>query len=496
MTTPAPAATTTSTTTRTFPLESLRRIVPELPLGWIAEQEKRANKVAKMRRYAEGEHDAKLTQQMKDMLRLKDDATELAINYCDLIVQTKVDRCVLIGVVADNDKATAEATDLYQKNRMDALQSDTHEAAVRDGDTFVIVAFDNSLQRPTFTLEEAFDGESGMLAWYKWRGSRQMEAAIKIWGEEQADGSFVTRVNVYWPNRVEKFEGATPGGLEPFARERWTMTDDDGAQAIGVPIIHFRNGGRANFGRSELADAIAPQDILNRTWYSTVMAAELTAFRIFIAKGFPMPAALTPGMIVQVNNGAPLPKDQEAELDTVEGASLEQYIRLAEFLKGEMGSISRTPSPEFGQPGAADNASGESLKQREIGLLGKAERFMTRAGNAWEDAFALAWRVQQAFGSSKPAPATYWTAKWRKAEIRSDAEVVDNALKIKDAISSRQLLRTVADVFDWGEADIEKIAQEKEQEALKNAAEMAPFMPNFNSFNNFDATSTGPDGQA
>lgn len=449
--------------------------------AWLTDVEAHGEKVALFRKYLDGDHRANLTSEMRKLLRISDTGSmnEFNDNYSGIVVQTMVDRLVVTSIDADTDAGTAWGADLLNANRFDGLQGDLHESAVGDGDTFAHAYWDNELQRVVLTHEPAYDGVNGVVAIHNTPGSTQPDIAIKIWRGTLDSIGDTTYCNVYYPDRIEKYVQRGTGGPERRVIEGeawpapWVMPD---GSPIGVPFVHFRNRGAkySDFGKSEIEDAIPLQDALNRTLYSMVMTAELTAFQLRWARGFRPPSGLTPGMWVMISPDVPLAPDQIADLGVMEQGQIAPFIEQARWLTAEIGKVTRTPAPEFS---SGDNASGESLKQREIGLLGKCQRFQVKAGNAWEDLMALAHRIQTTYGAQKPPAVERWRCQWADVELRSDTEIVDNVLKVADRIGERETLRQLAGVFGWDADKIEELLAEKREDESAKLATMVAGVP-------------------
>jgi hypothetical protein len=205
-----------------------------------------------------------------------------------------------------------------------------------------------------------------------------------------------------------------------------------------------------------------------------VMTSELSAFQIKVALGFLPPAEVTPGMWVVVGEGA-IPADQKVDAFVLEQAQLVPFISQAQFLIDQIGTISQTPLP--GQMGG-DSASGEAIKQRETGLVGKIKRFQIKGGNAWEDVLSLAANIQNAFGTTSAPRVGRWVCRWQDAESRNDAEVVANVKLMRELMGDEQALREVAGVFGWDETQIQKIMAQKSMQMVNALAAL----PNFDSF--------------
>lgn len=473
-------------------LNKLSRIVP-VSTDWVAETDARGRKVAKYRRYQAGEHDQKLSENMRKLLRIEDQDSEksLTMNYMDVVIQTMADRVILQTVEADNKQASDWAQEVLDHNRYDALQAEVHEAAIRDGDSFLMVSWEEDQDDPEYakaggavrlTFEEAWDGKTGVIPVYKSRNAREMVFCLKIWQEDDWKNNataILTRINVYYPDRVEKYFIRGMGEIQEWTGtetkpeqpvQEWTYRN---GEPIGIPVIHFRNAGRQNFGRSEISTVIGVQDALNRSFYSLIIASELTGFPIYKALGFDPPQSITPGAIVAVGKEG-LQDGETADFDMVNSGDLSQLGLVVDKFTTKIGTITRTPAPEFGMPGAADTASGEALKQREIGLIGKANRLMSRAGNAWEDALKLASHVQDAWGKQKAPTYQRFYSRWHPAEIRNDTQIVDNALKLRELFGDKQTLRAVATVYEFDEKQISDILKERDKMAKDKLRAMLP----------------------
>jgi hypothetical protein len=432
-------------------------VEPALLESWAADQTARAEKVTLCRDYVAGDHPQDLTDTMRRMLRLKaaSPIQEFCLNYMDNVVQTLADRLRVVGLDAADEKARAWAADHWVNGDLNGLQTDVHEAALIDGDTFVMAYFDAQTGQVRWCHEPGFDGADGMLVYYASATAREPVAAIKVWtaGDE-------TRVNVYRADRVERWVGRE-AAMRPYdtpeqaALSAWTMRD---GAPIGVPVVHFRHRARrwGMYGMSEIETAIPIQNALNRTLYSMVMAAEMTAFQIRYAVGWQPPLDLAPGMWMSISPERPLAPDEKIDIGTLGQGELMPYLDMARYLSGEIGRITRTPAPEW----SADSASGESLKQREVGLIGKARRFQVKAGDAWSRCLALGARVESAFGTRRAPIHARFSVQWASPEARDDGQRLRDALSVADRVGKAEFLRLIAPVFGYDDGKIAALTQE------------------------------------
>jgi len=449
---------------------------------WEATQQARGELVRLAREYYDGAHRLKLTAEMRKMMQISDERLDrYNNNYCEMVVDKLSDRLVL-DTVENDEAAQAWAEAIMRANRMDALQIGLHEAVLRDGEAFVMVEYQD--ERGTVLARElAWDGGTGILPVYDGRGE-QMIAAAKVWLEGD-----ITRVNIYYPNSVDKY-AAGEGALNLIET---VDTTRNGAMA-GVPLVAFRNRGG---GRSELMNVIPLQDSLNRTLVSMVMSAELTAFSLLFAVGFKPPAGITPGMVIHAMvagaDGNSIVTGDSAEagayaalmstyrLERIQGGNVTELIGQAEFLIDQISTISSTPIPA--QMGG-DSSSGESLKQREISLLGKARRAMVQLGNAWEDVFTLAHRQQELYAAARPPAAADWYARWKTAELRNELDIRETAKLLHEWGYEREALRVLSQgsLVQYSNDDIETLVAEKSADAGATLAGLAGTLPGFDAF--------------
>lgn len=447
-------------------IESLKTILPRdwVRDEWSIEMYDWGERVRLFRDYYDGNHRARLTENMKNMLRVTGSQyDQFNENYCPLVVDTFADRLIADDIVSGDPTVDQFVQSVLRRNRWDGLQMDIHDAAIRDGDTFALVEYDSQQEAVVIHHEPCWDGDTGMLVVYD-RQLRNIIAAIKVWYEGAADAR---RVNVYYSDRVEKYRADETGyGLLPYVDED---TDENGRVdwLVGqVPVVHYRNRvrSRERYGVSELASVVPLQDALNRGLMSMVMVSELTAFAMRVAKGFEPPDEISPGMWVTIAAEG-LSRDQVADAYTLEAGGIVPFIDQANHIVEQISTISRTP---LGHLGGSDAVSGESLKQRESGLLAKVRRAQVRFGNVHEDLLALAIKVYNVYGESTISDNVSLRCVWRDAEVRNDAEQIANAMMTRDILGDRETVRLLANVYGFTVEDQERILTDVSNQTRMN----------------------------
>jgi hypothetical protein len=477
--------------------------------AWSSDVKVRGDKVALARRYVDGDHDGNMTAEMRAALRVSGDS-ELNINYMDLVVSAMADRLRVKGIDAvtpvmlergQPNPAQDWVNSVLDVNRFDGLQMFLHRSTLEDGDSYVLVDWDNASKRVRMTHELAYDGSEGMTVIHERSDRRKVAAAVKVWsltGKAYAD---TIRVNVYFDDRIEKYvsNGGTlsiyedpndpPELRTPEGYVRWTMMD---GTPIGVPVVQFSNQqrGMTGFGISRIENAIPLQNILNRVVHSTVMTQELTGFPIRMLVGVAAPKALTPGMFIDAvtkdTDGKAIPPTpamvewlKAIRAEQLEAAPVDGFLAHKQSTIHDIAVITCTPDPGM----LSDDASGESRKQAEVGLLAKIHAFQVTTGNAYEDTIKLAHRIQTAYGLDKPPEIETFNCQWQGAQIRNDKEVAEIVQIMRDDVPLEDRLRAVGGVFGYSEERIQEIteqAREKEQADLDRM-----LMTGANSFGNF-----------
>ena len=448
-------------------------------LSWVAAEDNEAELwVRTLREYARGEHPTYLTDRQEEFIGLKaKDADHLyAHNLCHLVIASVVERLHVTGFepVDENDaEGTALATlaaQWWDENRMDARQDELHEAACRDGEAFLIVEWPDGAEGPKWAINYQYDGTQGVKL-HRDPVTNDPLFASKRWQEYDPlrpdQRASATRLTLYFPDRVEKWISTRPGegtrlkldgrdvntqwlevNWKPYQGEDgkepwpiwWTDTGEPGGAPLGLAVVGFLNP-----GGSEIADLLPIQDMLNKTDLDLIAAADTAGFRILWAAGVKAvidkttgtEAALTvgPGQLLRLD-------DVAASLNAIEPVDMERLIRTSKYWIESAAGITRTPQYLFEALGA-DQPSGESLKQREIGLLSKVERKQRTWGNCYEDVAHMSARLWNRYKMGEEAPIARLSTQWKAPEINNKLEDVQ--------IGVQMMSLNVPDEIIWAE---------------------------------------------
>lgn len=481
---------------------------------WQTDTQEQGELVKLYREYYDGYHRLQLTTEMKKMLNISDDRLDrYNCNYCEMVISSMADRLtveqfdVTGTMVSDNQDSVDPAQEwtkaLLDYNRFDALQIDVREAVLRDGETFVMSQYDDASKQVILAHELAYDGEVGTIVIYK-RGYDEIAAAVKIWFDvkptsqevlenETSDNTTYMRVNIYYPDRTEKYYSRDKQSLTMLGDEPELTIRQN--QKPGVPIVCFSNKNSV----SELVNIIPLQDSLNSFLVDMVMSAQLTSFSVFLAVGVDVPQGITPGMVIRKNITNPdtglqvMPTDADeadmfarllgaSRLERIQGGDLSQIISAIEMVIGQIAVISSTPIPSMM---GSSTSSGEALKQRDVRLLGKLNRAQVQMGNAWEDVIMLANTQQTLFGATTAPEIDTINTRWKTAEMRNTADILLAVKQLHEMGFTRAALRALSQssLVSFTDAEIDKMMNEQAADVAEKLSQSMGSLNGFGSFN-------------
>jgi len=459
--------------------------------NFLENAEERGESIKLYRDYVDGQQRNYMSSAMRNILNIPTSQpegrgrglrapVEFSVNYCGKIVDALTDRLIVEKIMGTSDTDDASLNqwihDVLQTSRFDGLQGRVHDAAVGDGEAFVGIEYDEETGLPILSVQPVYDGGDGIIALVDQR--QHVLMAIKIWrlapedNEDNEDTQVITRINVYFPDCIESYiTKGDSGAIIPLAQNPDDPMSFKQDWPVGiVPFVAFSNKLKAHTtsGLSEIADVIPLQDALNRTLYSMIAAAELTGFGIYNSFGCEFPAMLRPGTcnIIVDNEIVYLPKRvgevevHEPRIEKMQAETPTSYVTVADWLIEQIATITDTPLPQLM---GNSTASGEALKQRESGLLGKAREAQVGFGNSWENVIAIAWEMQDTFGNAPPPPMSLTTV-WRNIELRNDAETMAIVTSLyKEGIYDRRAaLEDAAAILGWDSGRIDLIMERME----------------------------------
>ena len=390
-----------------------------------AEQDARAAQYRAYRAYYDGDQDAKPNARQRAYLHLAHDES-FSVNLCATVVDALAERLSVSGFETKPQELGVQLWQWWIDNKMDGVQGLVHTAAVRDGDTYVLVEWDNVHQRPRITHELAFDGTQGVKLHYDRERRGVVAFASKRWRVESEDptsAGYVRRMNLYYPDRIEKYisdERVSEATWQPYREpeQPWPLPWPLGI----VPLVHFRNMDIGlDFGRSELSDVIPLQNALNKATLDLLAAADMAGFPVYYLLGDDWgDLSLSIGSVLKSQR-------VDAKVGKIAGSDLTQLLAVCDHLAHRIAQVTRTPLSYFQASGQV--AAEGTLKQQESGLLSKARARQVSFGNSWENVMHLCLGLNNLYGQALPE-AEYLESSWAALETRNARDLLET-LRIK-----------------------------------------------------------------
>jgi len=446
-------------------------------LEWQKEEEvARQKAVVLCRQFYDGLHDTKLTPRQREFLNAASDH-EFNVNIARSAVESIEERLVITGATSTDAALAVWADQQWDlaggvvrtgaDRATGVMQSSVHEGCGRDGEYFVIVDWDVVAKQPRWTphsryTDPAVNGDGfGCKAHYPdGDTTRPMQYASKRWIELlDARGKTRARMNLYFPDRVEKYNHQGNGWI-PFRDPddpAWPLPWVDAAgEPLGIPVIHFPATPDL---RSDMWDVIPVQRGFNKSVLDLLAAADTTGFRILVtlgwiptADGQPLKAdgsnraKIAPGTIL----GTTKPKS-EAGTESVEGANLAQLIDAATFVRDLLPIVSTVP--QF--PSTRQLASAETLQEQKERLFAKARKRQVLCNQSWLACFAMARRLANVFGRAGLNEDALFSLQWLPLQSRNTQDERDEwRVKKELGIPLEQIWR------EMGYSDIEIAAMQ------------------------------------
>jgi hypothetical protein len=390
---------------------------------------------------------------------------DLRDNYMSLVVDSAAERLRVQGFRFGDQDADKDAWRIWQANGLDAQSNMVHTESIKLGEAYWVVQPNGDI--PRITAEHP----SQVIVATDPGDRRTRLAALKKWQGE--DG--YAYANVYLPDRVVKYRQvrrpSVIDGISDYGTAKWETIGASGNPLGVVPIIPVPNNpSMLEGGRSDLAGgALSIQDGINKELADMIVGSEYTAFRQRVILGIDQP---------KDEQGRPIPIDRkdterqsrESRLWMFPGkdgkafefsaTDLSNFRQAIDGLTGDLAAQTRIPIYYF-RPQAISNISAEALIGLDAGLVSKTDDKKEPMGEGHEEMTRLAFRSVDP--KDERANATDAETIWRNTESRSQAQVVDAAVKKQTlGVPWEQIMEDIG----YSPQQIDRMAAMREEERL------------------------------
>jgi hypothetical protein len=383
-------------------------------------------------------------------------------NLLSVVVEIITDRMIINGfeVEEGNTVAGDRAWEIWKRNRMDLFALEAMREAFITGDGYVIVWPDDKGNARIYP-----QAAENCAVFHDPEAPERIIWGVKIW----ISWDRKLRLNLYYADRIEKYITLSSfdqtGGAVPERLSSFVPYTDDGLEAWPlpnpwgeVPIFHFANNARVGSdGRSEILPLTPLQDALNKSIIDLLVNMEYQAFPQRYATGIEVRRDPSTGQ--QVSPFKPgvdrlwVATSADAKFGDLQQGNLAPFLDVAESFRREIARISGIPLHYFLQSGSFP--SGQALRIAETRLIKKVQNRQTAFGNIWENAMALALKMDGLPGDTR------LSAQWEGAAPEDVTETLQNLiLKQQLGAPAEKLLEEAG----YGAAEVEEMMAAKSRQ--------------------------------
>lgn len=185
---------------------------------------------------------------------------EFSFNYARTVVLSRLNRMELKAITTTDESANQSILQVWEENQLDQELHDAFQGALTFGDAYLAVWPNEDGDG----VDVFYNSPETTRVFYDAENPRKKLYAIKRWVEGDA-----LRVNIYYPDRIEKYisNGDTTGTFVASNFEKYIDADDGETWPLvnpfgQIPIFHLRTG--RGYGRPEHHDAYGPQNAINK----------------------------------------------------------------------------------------------------------------------------------------------------------------------------------------------------------------------------------------
>jgi len=432
--------------------------------------------------YYDGDHYTQVLDRAKEYLEAS--GLRFSENFCELVSDAHTSRLRLTGftvktAAGEDGPATGWLEDWWDRPEQPAIQTTVHNRTLTLGDGFVIVEWDAEQGR----AKACWNDPAHCKAVYDPEDNDRLLYVSKTWPTTRMSptnptGLKIRRLNLYWPDRVEKYFAVddsddadwhphrdaedTDGNGNATWPIHWTVGGVPGGEPLGINVVHFRHKPLGNaVGRSILRNVIPQQDGLSKQILDLFYVTDTQAWKQRWATGLKEDQRLRVAAgewVTTANENAKI-GELSAEDPTPLVATIEATLR-------RISARSRTPLHELLKSTAP---SGEERKMADSGIVAATLERHGDFGNSWAQVARVAHTLATEFGEGAPviAPDAVIEAVWDDPNARNEKEEADTfAIHHSLGVSKATLMRKLG-------YDPEEEAKRRQEEAAAASSAMA-----------------------
>lgn len=359
-------------------------------------------------------------------------------NWCHLVIQASVERLAVQGFVV-GEGSDKRAWDIWTRCGLDIDISLAFQEAAKHGESYLLVEPDPAmLGRAQITVEHPRQ----MVVLREAGNRRKLTAAAKHWIDPVLGVEYVTLWRPTETLRYERWKGQKWFGprtdMEPWERQPlgevpvYPLVNDPAMlpsyppTALTATPHSIAPVAHIGLGRSNLADVIATQDVVNILVSDMIVSAETQAYKQRWATGLEVPRDPATGEPIEPFKLSQqrlwVSENKDTKFGDFTSVDLSTYLAAIEDQRRSISSRSRIPVHVL-MGGSGNWPSGQSLRAAETGLT----TLVRQAQRNYNGPLLAATRAARLLEGGSPN----WTAavNWMQPEIRVESEYADSLIK-------------------------------------------------------------------
>jgi len=325
----------------------------------------------------------------------RNEKSDFRFNFSKTVVDSVLNRLEIEQIETTTEEGDNYINKVWEQSDLQLDINEIHKNALVYGDCYAIVWPDAQ-----GNLAIDYNSPLNTTIVYDQENPRIKSFATKMWQLTDATNRKVIRINMYYPDRIEKYEGL--GDIEFInGVPNLSLIETVVNPWNEIPVFHFRTN--KPFGRPEHADAFGPQDAINKLISTHMFTVDY--------QGAPQRYALS-------NGGNAAEMDDFSEDDTAREniGSLQNGPGQLWYLQGvsavgqfpaadpktftdpvnefvsDMAAITSTPVHYFSS--TTYLPSGQALRVAEAPLFKKVLNRQLAFGSTWRDLFKFMLRIE------------------------------------------------------------------------------------------------------
>jgi len=390
-----------------------------------------------LNRYVDGPQPLRYsTERLEEAFR--DIRTRFEVNWCNVIIETSLDRISLNGFDTEDQKANDALDSIFDKLHIDLEADKAHKSALSYSSAYVMV-----WKNEDGSIDVYFNDPRMCHVFYEASSPRKKKYAAKWFRREDDKHEII----LYYPDRLEHYISKSPKDEINNPNDFELVEPVESNTYNEIPVFELKT-------ESEITRVLSLQDAINKTFADLMISNEFGSWaqRWVIANADPGDLKNGPNQVWWIPSGDGV--GQAASVGQFQSTPPNGFLETMDKLASDMFVQTRTPKHYLMNTGA--NISGEALLAMEAPLIKKVDKHQRRFTATWQDVGAFILKL-----SGIEVQPSEVTPVWERVEsIQPFTEAQTMQLSVNTGIPLVTFLRRQG----WTEQEIQSLQDDMKAE--------------------------------